>query len=450
MTGHTPPPGTVTGLRELLRSAGGVPSAPSPFVDEIAAQLVLEQSSIAAAIFEGLCQEIPEYCAIRDPLRRAELLMTCEHMISVFARILRSEPSMTPQEWEFVEQLGRRRAEQGFPLAAVVSAFHVGMNVGWEYMARRLEPNAVSPDDANTVMGVALQLLHFIGELTRTFSDAYLTVAPSRGLSEETTSDVLVADFLSGAFLSNEELGLRASKFRGELKRAHAIVLIAGRVTDPPVPATEGDGPVEGPWVDAGQELIKLVEDALPVAVVATPVPHAVVLVSAMRPSEWPELLRICEDLRVRHGVTILAVPPVAGAVAIYQSYIDARDSLRLAGKVLQGQERVASVDDLQIYRVLQGRTEDRRLFVRGALGPVLDLKESRRRSLMDALDAWFLTDGSFEQAARRLFVHPNTLRYRLRRVEELTGLSLRVPSHQVRLDLALHLLRLDGDLPDN
>ncbi|MEU6508375.1 helix-turn-helix domain-containing protein [Streptomyces sp. NPDC046942] len=45
--------------------------------------------------------------------------------------------------------------------------------------------------------------------------------------------------------------------------------------------------------------------------------------------------------------------------------------------------------------------------------------------------------------AADRLFVHPNTVRYRLRRIEELTGRSLSDPSTLADLGAALYSLRL-------
>ncbi len=76
---------------------------------------------------------------------------------------------------------------------------------------------------------------------------------------------------------------------------------------------------------------------------------------------------------------------------------------------MLHGQERVASIDDLRIYRLLQGRPQDRRLFVRSTPGPVLALPDTRRRSVLDSLDAWYAAEGNVEDAARRLFVHPNT-----------------------------------------
>ena len=42
---------------------------------------------------------------------------------------------------------------------------------------------------------------------------------------------------------------------------------------------------------------------------------------------------------------------------------------------------------------------------------------------LLETLDAFFAAGGVLESAARALFVHPNTVRYRLRRIGEVTGL---------------------------
>jgi sugar diacid utilization regulator len=296
-------------------------------------------------------------------------------------------------------------------------------------------------------MAIALQLLNFVGEVSRTITEAYLEVAPSASGARERTHQSFVDDFLAGSFLSDEDLGTRAARFKYDLRSPHAIVLLAARTG---APLEEGDSRrIVEPWVLAGEALMRLVRDALPIAVVPMPIPHAVALVPAPVSARWPELLAVCEGLRAKHHVIILAVPPVAGAVAIYDAYTDARASLGLARQVLRGQERVASVDDLRVYRVLQGRLEDRRQFVRTTLGPILELKESRRRPLLDSIEAWYAAEGGIDEAAGRLFVHPNTLRYRLRRVEQLTGHSLRAPHHQLRLHLALHLLRLLDDPTD-
>ena len=61
----------------------------------------------------------------------------------------------------------------------------------------------------------------------------------------------------------------------------------------------------------------------------------------------------------------------------------------------------------------------------------------------VETLAAYLERTGSLEGAARELFVHPNTVRYRLRRVADVTGLTPTVPRDAWSLRLALALGRL-------
>jgi DNA-binding PucR family transcriptional regulator len=85
----------------------------------------------------------------------------------------------------------------------------------------------------------------------------------------------------------------------------------------------------------------------------------------------------------------------------------------------------------------------------RAILGPVLDLPEADAAVLLDTLRAWFAERGATSAAAARLHVHRNTVRYRLRRVEELTGRDLAEPAGIAELHLALEATsRLPGHEP--
>ena len=61
---------------------------------------------------------------------------------------------------------------------------------------------------------------------------------------------------------------------------------------------------------------------------------------------------------------------------------------------------------------------------------------------LLSTLRAWCAADGATSTAAACLHVHRNTVRYRLRRVEELTGRSLTRPAGIAELQLALAAVR--------
>lgn len=67
---------------------------------------------------------------------------------------------------------------------------------------------------------------------------------------------------------------------------------------------------------------------------------------------------------------------------------------------------------------------------------------------LLETLAAFLENGGSVEATARMLFVHANTVRYRLRRITELSGYSPSNPRHAYTLRIALTLGRLQGDQP--
>jgi DNA-binding PucR family transcriptional regulator len=79
----------------------------------------------------------------------------------------------------------------------------------------------------------------------------------------------------------------------------------------------------------------------------------------------------------------------------------------------------------------------------RAVLGPVLALPAPACEVLLGTLRAWFAADSATSAAGANLHVHRNTVRYRLRRLEELTGRSLARPTDVAELHLALEAVRI-------
>lgn len=98
------------------------------------------------------------------------------------------------------------------------------------------------------------------------------------------------------------------------------------------------------------------------------------------------------------------------------------------------------AADDLLPERVLSGDMDARRKLRHDVFGAL-----SRAGSgLLETLDAFFASGGVLESAARELYVHPNTVRYRLRRVAEVTALSPLDGRDALALRMALTIGRLD------
>jgi hypothetical protein len=96
---------------------------------------------------------------------------------------------------------------------------------------------------------------------------------------------------------------------------------------------------------------------------------------------------------------------------------------------------------ELLAERALGGDGHARRQLVDDVYLPLLHA----RSALVETLAAWLDRGSSIEGAARALFVHPNTVRYRLRQVADLTGLTPGQPRDAFTLQIALVLGRQSG-----
>lgn len=105
----------------------------------------------------------------------------------------------------------------------------------------------------------------------------------------------------------------------------------------------------------------------------------------------------------------------------IARSYTQARAAIDAAARMGRGPVVVA-FDDLGVHRLLLQVPDlgELRAFADDVLGEL-----GAQPDLLTTLTVWFSCNGSPQRTARELHVHPNTVTYRVRRIEELTGLRL-------------------------
>jgi len=125
----------------------------------------------------------------------------------------------------------------------------------------------------------------------------------------------------------------------------------------------------------------------------------------------------------------------VAGAMA------QARQARRLAGLLGGGAPLVDAAEVGSVELLLAAVPgEARRAFRARLLAPLLDYDREHGTELVRTLRVFLDCSGSWTKAADAMFVHVNSLRYRIRRVEELTGRDLGSLADQAALLLALRL----------
>lgn len=101
---------------------------------------------------------------------------------------------------------------------------------------------------------------------------------------------------------------------------------------------------------------------------------------------------------------------------------------------------RVGTYRNLGSFQLLLSLQDDEalRLFCDSILGPIEASEGPYGGELMRSLEAFIEENGQWERAARRLYCHRHTLRYRIRRVEELTGRNLGSARDRIEFWLAL------------
>ncbi len=101
---------------------------------------------------------------------------------------------------------------------------------------------------------------------------------------------------------------------------------------------------------------------------------------------------------------------------------------------------RVATYRDLGSFQLLLSLqdTDALRLFCESLLGPIEGGEGHYGGELMRSLEAFIECNGQWEAAARRLYCHRHTLRYRIRKIEELTGRDLGSARDRIEFWLAL------------
>ncbi|MEA9985151.1 PucR family transcriptional regulator [Subtercola sp. RTI3] len=131
----------------------------------------------------------------------------------------------------------------------------------------------------------------------------------------------------------------------------------------------------------------------------------------------------------------------MAGVSALGAGYAVARE--RLSG--VTGDEAVllGTASSIQSHRALLGMLGERTRTSFGALvlRPLVEYDAKHGAAFVETLRVFLNTGGAWQEAARSLHLHPNTLRYRIARIEELTGRDVSSMDDRVDLYLALACL---------
>lgn len=380
-------------------------------VEALAARMLERTEEFASAASARINSLVPVY-AERVPL--AELQRSvAEHFRVVFDGLLDPDlDGIAP-----ADLAGRAWAAGGVPMSAVFEGYQIALAHIWESLAESAERDEVAP---HVALRAASALWRRLSRSTDVMSDSYRTELASRIRSEEQRRSALIQALLEG-HLSEPQVWEAADALR--LPHQGPYVVVAARV------AGAGEhgltrGMEEGLQRQSITSAWRLLPDVeIGLASLPRPADQLDVLIDALASGSVGRvgISPLFDDLTGTAQALRLARIALRGAAHPGKVVVFGRDSLSVAA---------ASAPDVMArlsHAILAGLD---------AMSP------EDRAILLDTFGAWLDHSGSADEAARRLYVHPNTVRYRLRRLEERTGRTLSDPRHVAELSLAFEVDR--------
>jgi hypothetical protein len=205
--------------------------------------------------------------------------------------------------------------------------------------------------------------------------------------------------------------------------------------------------PTAGPYVVIAAEVPAIGAEALPE------------IESKLRSMDVFSAWRLLPDLHVgivhvktdKHLGNVLALVSrmAIGRIGVSARFDDLRDTaqaLRYARVMLRGQQdsgdHVMVFDGSILATAAISAPEVMVKLVTPTIDCFAELADNERDILFKTFRVWMETDGSLRSAGELLFCHPNTVRYRLHRIEQRTGRSLSRPRDITELSLAFEVHR--------
>jgi hypothetical protein len=296
-------------------------------------------------------------------------------------------------------QLGRGEARSGRSVDALLAAYRIGARVSWREMSASAVRNGV---DADTIASFAELVFAYIDELS---------AASVAGHTDELAT---------------------TGRVRQRLLERVAHHLLAGSSPETVAAAAE-----RADW-----------EPPETLTAVAVPEAHVRTVLAALS----PHTLQSAEDLPGLDDRALLLVPDAAGArrgallrlledrggvagpprpwLAVRSSVDRVVRTVEL-GLPLDTEEHLAAL-------VLSADGEALADLRERALEPLSELRPASAEKLVETLRSWLLHHGRRDEVAAELFVHPQTIRYRMGQLRELYGDRLEDPAAVLELTLAL------------
>jgi DNA-binding PucR family transcriptional regulator len=345
----------------------------------------------------------------------------------------------SPADFEATRVGAARRVHQEMSLESFLHAARLWGRVLWETVLACTDEKV--PEEREAALRIAGPLLEHMDMLSTAAAQGYLDELQNVWSDREVVRRDLL-DALIGGEGDSERVGRLARSLRLRLGTRYIVVIVRG-----------GDRPAEETPeqpLTTRTALRRILEGTrnrlIPTAgplLVGLRNGEVVALYPYADPAEVDRVrraaLQLADDLD-EHSVCVGISGAHDGLAKLAVSYSEAKEAVDMTDG---GAHRVIAFKDVLIDSLVRSSRHADRI-LEETLGPVLRYDADKRSELVRTLRAYVDAGFHLTKSAELLGVHPNTVVYRLRRIEELTGRDPHVPDDLLLLFLGLKLADLN------
>ncbi len=248
-----------------------------------------------------------------------------------------------------------------------------------------------------------------------------------------------VEHVLEGNFESNDWVQHRALQLGFDLEKSYQIIALE---IEPDVKCRCRP--------ELYQEIREFCVNSFPNVVVVTKSSY-ITLMFVYDPEKQPDGVRLLVDLLkerlpgvVKGGNWWIALGTHCDRLEkCVLSYRNAITTLGIM-KSLKLKNRVICYDNLGIFSLIEINSRGFAKFIKKSLGPLVEYDQKHGTQLVETLNLYYKYNGNVLKAARKGYLNPSTMKYRLRRIKEITGLDYKDAEVSLQLQLAIRLLNYD------
>jgi len=389
-----------------------------PAVRELAAALVPSAGELAQGLADHLAATVPELAAVDDDDLREETRASCEANVDQVLRLLRAGAAVDAlvvpiDAAEYVRGLVRR----GITLPVLLRSYRVGHAWFWDRWSQALHDRIAEPDQLLGAQETSSAFLFaYIDRISGVLVEEYGTERERMMRGAAQVRAETVRAILAGETIDEE---LAATRLGYELRRHHVSLRVSSSARE--VRGLERAADEAAATLGAGEPLV---------------VPSGVAGLDVWCGSYAPAATEGLERYEPPEGIRVAFGAPGQGVAGFRRSHAEAVQAARVA-TLASDATAVTSYRGVELVSLLAGDLPRARRFVASRLGPLAATTEPAAR-LRQTLLAFLVAGGSATRVAKELFVHENTVAYRVKRAEGLLG--RRVSADPVELSCALTL----------